>query len=95
MSANEETDNLKTEAKILAQAIEVETSKFSESFTQHKKSLEAELTSLKELNIMLQSVPKKIKAQFKEMIPDIAAKLEEMKNKKLRACPRSKNYAML
>lgn len=32
---------------------------------------------------MLQSVPKKIKAQFKEMIPDIAAKLEEMKNKKL------------
>lgn len=48
MSANEETDNLKTEAKILAQAIEVETSKFSESFTQHKKSLEAELTSLKE-----------------------------------------------
>ena len=84
MSANEETDNLKTEAKILAQAIEVETSKFSESFTQHKKSLEAELTSLKELNIMLQSVPKKIKAQFKEMIPDIAAKLEEMKNKKLK-----------
>lgn len=83
MSANEETDNLKTEAKILAQAIEVETSKFSESFTQHKKSLEAELTSLKELNIMLQSVPKKIKAQFKEIIPDIAAKLEEMKNKKL------------
>lgn len=84
MSANEETDNLKTEAKILAQAIEVETNKFSESFTQHKKSLEAELTSLKELNIMLQSVPKKINAQFKEMIPDIAAKLEEMKNKKLR-----------
>jgi len=83
MSANEETDNLKTEAKILAQAIEVETNKFSESFTQHKKSLEAELTSLKELNIMLQSVPKKINAQLKETIPDIAEKLEEINNKKL------------
>jgi len=83
MSTNEETDNLKTEAKILAQAIEVETNKFSESFTQHKKSLEAELTSLKELNIMLQSVPKKINAQFKEITPDIAEKLEEINNKKL------------
>lgn len=83
MSTNDETDNLKTEAKILAQAIEVETNKFSESFTQHKKSLEAELTSLKELNIMLQSVPKKINAQFKEITPDIAEKLEEINNKKL------------
>ena len=83
MSINDETNNLKTEAKILAQAIEVETNKFSESFAQHKKSLEAELTSLKELNIMLQSVPKKISAQLQEAIPDIAETLEEINNKKL------------
>ena len=32
---------------------------------------------------MLQSVPKKINAQLKETIPDIAEKLEEINNKKL------------
>tara|TARA_B110000503_G_scaffold62600_1_gene99121 strand:- start:1439 stop:2029 length:591 start_codon:yes stop_codon:yes gene_type:complete len=83
MSKNDETDGLKTEAKILAATIEVETNKFSESFAQHKKALEAELTNLKELNVMLQSVPKKINAQFKETIPEIAKKLEEINNKKL------------
>lgn len=36
MTKNEDIKNLKTEAKILAQVIEVETNKFSESISKHK-----------------------------------------------------------
>jgi len=83
MSEDEDIKNIKTEAKILAHAIEVETNKFSESFSDHKKSLEAELTILKELNVMLQSVPKKLKIQIQETIPDIALKLDEINSSKV------------
>lgn len=85
MSTNKEIDNLTIDAKILATTIEVETTKFSESFNQHKKALEAELVNLKELNVMLQSVPKKINTQFKESIPDIVAKLDALNTQKIEA----------
>ncbi len=83
MTKNEDIKNLKTEAKILAQVIEVETNKFSESISKHKKSLERELTKLKELNVMLQSVPKKLEEQIKNTIPEIAKELDAINTKKV------------
>ena len=83
MSKDKEVSCVKTEAKILAATIEVETNKFSESFTEHTKALEAELIKLKDLNVILQSVPKTIEEQIKAIIPNIAEKLEEINNRKL------------
>ncbi len=83
MSKDKEVNCVKTEAKILAATIEVETNKFSESFTEHTKALEAELINLKDLNVILQSVPKTIEEQIKAIIPNIAEKLEEINNRKL------------
>lgn len=83
MTTKDDIDNLKTEAKILAEAIEIQTDRFSKSMEQHKSSLEQDLQKLKEYNVMLQAVPKKLDNEIRELIPKIAMELDAINSKKI------------
>jgi len=83
MTTKDDISNLKTEAKILAETIDIQTGKFSESMQKHTSTLEQELNKLKEYNVMLQTVPKKLDNQIQELIPKIALELEVINGKKI------------
>lgn len=83
MTIKDDIDNLRTEAKILAETIEIETNSFSESMKQHKSTIEQELYKLKEYNVMLQAVPKKLDSQIQELFPKIAMELDNINNQKM------------
>jgi len=83
MSIKDDIDNLKTEAKILAETIEIQTDRFSKSMEQHKSILEQDLQKLKEYNVMLQTVPKKLDSQIQELVPKIAMELDTINSKKI------------
>lgn len=83
MTTKDDIDNLKTEAKILAETIDIQTGKFSESMQKHTSTLEQELNKFKEYNVMLQTVPKKLESQIQELIPKIALELDAINGKKM------------
>ncbi len=83
MTTKDDIDNLKTEAKILAETIDIQTGKFSESMQKHTSTLEQELNKFKEYNVMLQTVPKKLDSQIQELIPKIALELDSINSKKI------------
>ena len=83
MTTKDDIDNLKTEAKILAEAIEIQTDRFSKTMEQHKSTLEQDLQKLKEYNVMLQTIPKKLDSQIQELIPKIAMELDTINSKKI------------
>jgi len=83
MTTKDDIDNLKTEAKILAETIDIQTGKFSESMQKHTSTLEQELNKFKEYNVMLQTVPKKLDSQVQELIPKIALELDTINSKKI------------
>ena len=83
MTTKDDIDNLKTEAKILAETIDIQTGKFSESMQKHTSTLEQELNKYKEYNVMLQTVPKKLDSQIQELIPKIALELDAINGKKI------------
>jgi len=83
MTTKDDIDNLKTEAKILAETIDIQTGKFSESMQKHTSTLEQELNKFKEYNVMLQTVPKNLESQIQELIPKIALELDSINDKKM------------
>lgn len=83
MTTKDDIDNLKTEAKILAETIDIQTGKFSKSMQKHTSTLEQELNKFKEYNVMLQTVPKKLESQIQELIPKIALELDSINGKKM------------
>lgn len=83
MTTKDDIDNLKTEAKILAETIDIQIGKFSESMQKHTSTLEQELNKFKEYNVMLQTVPKKLESQIQELIPKIALELDAINGKKM------------
>lgn len=83
LPTKDDIDNLKTEAKILAETIDIQTGKFSESMQKHTSTLEQELNKYKEYNVMLQTVPKKLESQIQELIPKIALELDAINGKKM------------
>jgi nitrate/nitrite-specific signal transduction histidine kinase len=83
MTINNDIDNLKAEAKILTETLEIQTNHFSETMKQHKSILDQELQKLKEYNVMLQKVPKKIDNQIQEVVPKIAAELANINDQRM------------
>ena len=52
MTTKDDIDNLKTEAKILAETIDIQTGKFSESMQKHTSTLEQELNNSPYANVI-------------------------------------------
>jgi len=87
MSMQEEINNIKTELKIFVRTLEVKTEELNKQLTKHKMSLQKQLKTLADDNIMLQSVPKKLTENLESLVPKIAEKLkgivlEELNNVK-------------
>jgi hypothetical protein len=69
-------ERAQTEAKILADILEVEGNKFCTNIESKTKEFTKELERLKGLNVMLQSTPTKFAAKLEESIPNIVEKLK-------------------
>lgn len=74
---------LKTEAEILAETLEIRTTEFNEQFEKVIAELKTQLKDMKSYNVMLQSVPNKIKKQIEDTVPKVAIELDLLNNKRL------------